>query len=151
MLRITVGDFEFAARLEEEKAPDTVAALRGLPGSPGTSARVPCTTTSPCRTARVTSALESLVRQNSGANTCSPSAAVKLRTIVGWTGTTLFNAPGGTAACRDGVADAGAEEGVPAPDAGVAPPAGDDPVDRSALPAARCTVAAVSGTISTRL
>jgi len=30
VLRITVGDFEFAARLEEEKAPDTVAALRGL-------------------------------------------------------------------------------------------------------------------------
>ena len=30
MLRITVGDFEFAARLEVEKAPDTVAALRGL-------------------------------------------------------------------------------------------------------------------------
>ena len=30
MLRITVGDFEFAARLEEEKAPDTVAALREL-------------------------------------------------------------------------------------------------------------------------
>ena len=30
MLRITVGDFEFAARLEEEKAPNTVAALRGL-------------------------------------------------------------------------------------------------------------------------
>jgi hypothetical protein len=30
VLRITVGDFEFAARLEEEKAPNTVAALRGL-------------------------------------------------------------------------------------------------------------------------
>ena len=30
MLRITVGDFEFGARLEEEKAPSTVAALRGL-------------------------------------------------------------------------------------------------------------------------
>ena len=30
MLRITVGDFEFAARLEEERAPNTVAALRGL-------------------------------------------------------------------------------------------------------------------------
>ena len=30
MLRITVGDFEFAARLEEEKAPNTVAALRRL-------------------------------------------------------------------------------------------------------------------------
>lgn len=30
MLRITVGDFEFAARLEEEKAPNTVAALRKL-------------------------------------------------------------------------------------------------------------------------
>jgi hypothetical protein len=30
VLRITVGDFEFGARLEEEKAPDTVAALRGL-------------------------------------------------------------------------------------------------------------------------
>jgi hypothetical protein len=30
VLRITVGDFEFAARLEVEKAPDTVAALRGL-------------------------------------------------------------------------------------------------------------------------
>ena len=30
MLRITVGDFEFAARLEQEKAPNTVAALRGL-------------------------------------------------------------------------------------------------------------------------
>jgi hypothetical protein len=30
VLRITVGDFEFAARLEEEKAPDTVAAVRGL-------------------------------------------------------------------------------------------------------------------------
>jgi uncharacterized protein DUF3830 len=30
VLRIIVGDFEFAARLEEEKAPDTVAALRGL-------------------------------------------------------------------------------------------------------------------------
>lgn len=30
MLRITVGDFEFGARLEEEKAPNTVAALRGL-------------------------------------------------------------------------------------------------------------------------
>jgi len=30
VLRITVGDFEFAARLEQEKAPNTVAALRGL-------------------------------------------------------------------------------------------------------------------------
>jgi hypothetical protein len=30
VLRITVGDFEFAARLEEEKAASTVAALRGL-------------------------------------------------------------------------------------------------------------------------
>jgi hypothetical protein len=30
VLRITVGDFEFAARLEGEKAPGTVAALRGL-------------------------------------------------------------------------------------------------------------------------
>jgi hypothetical protein len=30
VLRITVGDFEFAARLEEEKAPDSVAALREL-------------------------------------------------------------------------------------------------------------------------
>jgi hypothetical protein len=30
VLRITVGDFEFAARLEEERAPNTVAALRGL-------------------------------------------------------------------------------------------------------------------------
>ncbi|HXL43917.1 MAG TPA: DUF3830 family protein [Gaiellaceae bacterium] len=30
MLRLTVGDFEFGARLEEEKAPNTVAALRGL-------------------------------------------------------------------------------------------------------------------------
>jgi hypothetical protein len=30
VLRITVGEFEFAARLEEEKAPNTVAALRGL-------------------------------------------------------------------------------------------------------------------------
>jgi hypothetical protein len=30
VLRITVGDFEFAARLEDEKAPNTVAALRGL-------------------------------------------------------------------------------------------------------------------------
>ena len=30
MLRITAGDFEFAARLEEEKAPRTVAVLRGL-------------------------------------------------------------------------------------------------------------------------
>lgn len=30
MLRITVGDFRFAARLEEEQAPQTVAALRGL-------------------------------------------------------------------------------------------------------------------------
>jgi hypothetical protein len=30
VLRITVGDFEFTARLEEEKAPKTVAALRGL-------------------------------------------------------------------------------------------------------------------------
>jgi hypothetical protein len=28
VLRITVGDFEFGARLEEEKAPNTVAALR---------------------------------------------------------------------------------------------------------------------------
>jgi hypothetical protein len=30
VLRITVGDFEFGARFEEEKAPNTVAALRGL-------------------------------------------------------------------------------------------------------------------------
>jgi hypothetical protein len=30
VLTITVGDFEFGARLEEEKAPNTVAALRGL-------------------------------------------------------------------------------------------------------------------------
>lgn len=30
MLRITVGDFRFAARLEEEHAPKTVAALRSL-------------------------------------------------------------------------------------------------------------------------
>ena len=30
MLRITVGNFEFGARLEEEKAPNTVAALRRL-------------------------------------------------------------------------------------------------------------------------
>ena len=30
MLRITVGDFEFEARLEEENAPNTVAALLGL-------------------------------------------------------------------------------------------------------------------------
>jgi hypothetical protein len=30
VLRITVGDFEFAARLEEKKAPSTVVALRGL-------------------------------------------------------------------------------------------------------------------------
>ena len=30
MLRITAGDFEFSARLEEEKAPRTIAALRGL-------------------------------------------------------------------------------------------------------------------------
>ena len=30
MLRITVGDFRFAARLEEEQAPKSVAALRGL-------------------------------------------------------------------------------------------------------------------------
>jgi len=30
VLRITVGDFEFEARLEEEKAPNTVAALLGL-------------------------------------------------------------------------------------------------------------------------
>jgi len=30
VLRITVGDFEFGARIEEEKAPNTVAALRGL-------------------------------------------------------------------------------------------------------------------------
>jgi Protein of unknown function (DUF3830) len=30
VLRITVGDFEFAARLEEEKASNTVAALRRL-------------------------------------------------------------------------------------------------------------------------
>jgi hypothetical protein len=30
VLRITVGDFEFAARFEEEKAPSTVAAVRGL-------------------------------------------------------------------------------------------------------------------------
>jgi hypothetical protein len=30
VLRITVGDFRFAARLEEEQAPRTVAALRGL-------------------------------------------------------------------------------------------------------------------------
>ena len=30
MLRITVGDFRFAARLEEEQAPRTVAAFRAL-------------------------------------------------------------------------------------------------------------------------
>jgi hypothetical protein len=30
VLRIIVGDFEFGARLEEEKAPNTVAALRRL-------------------------------------------------------------------------------------------------------------------------
>jgi hypothetical protein len=30
VLRITAGDFEFSARLEEEKAPRTIAALRGL-------------------------------------------------------------------------------------------------------------------------
>jgi hypothetical protein len=30
VLRITVGDFRFAARLEEEQAPKTVAALRAL-------------------------------------------------------------------------------------------------------------------------
>jgi Protein of unknown function (DUF3830) len=30
VLRITAGDFEFSARLEDEKAPRTVAALRGL-------------------------------------------------------------------------------------------------------------------------
>jgi hypothetical protein len=30
VLRITAGDFEFTARLEEEKAPLTIAALRGL-------------------------------------------------------------------------------------------------------------------------
>jgi hypothetical protein len=30
VLRITVGNFQFAARLEEEKAPNTVAAVRGL-------------------------------------------------------------------------------------------------------------------------
>jgi uncharacterized protein DUF3830 len=30
VLRITVGDFEFTARVEEEKAPKTLAALRGL-------------------------------------------------------------------------------------------------------------------------
>jgi hypothetical protein len=30
VLRITVGDFEFGARLEEEKAPNTVVALRTL-------------------------------------------------------------------------------------------------------------------------
>jgi hypothetical protein len=30
VLRITTGDFEFTARLEEERAPKTVAALRGL-------------------------------------------------------------------------------------------------------------------------
>jgi hypothetical protein len=30
VLRITVGNFEFEAPLEEEKAPNTVAALRGL-------------------------------------------------------------------------------------------------------------------------
>jgi len=30
VLRITVGDFEFEARLEEENAPNTVAALLGL-------------------------------------------------------------------------------------------------------------------------
>ena len=30
MLRITAGDFEFTARLEEEKAPKTLAALRAL-------------------------------------------------------------------------------------------------------------------------
>ena len=30
MLRITAGEFEFTARLEEEKAPQTIAALRQL-------------------------------------------------------------------------------------------------------------------------
>jgi hypothetical protein len=30
VLRITAGDFEFIARLEEKKAPQTIAALRGL-------------------------------------------------------------------------------------------------------------------------
>jgi hypothetical protein len=30
VLRITTGDFEFSARIEEEKAPRTIAALRGL-------------------------------------------------------------------------------------------------------------------------
>jgi hypothetical protein len=30
VLRITVGEFEFTARLEEERAPKSVAALRGL-------------------------------------------------------------------------------------------------------------------------
>jgi len=30
MLRIQAGEFEFTARLEEEKAPQTIAALRGL-------------------------------------------------------------------------------------------------------------------------
>jgi hypothetical protein len=30
VLRITAGDFEFAARLEEEKAPQTIAALKPL-------------------------------------------------------------------------------------------------------------------------
>jgi Protein of unknown function (DUF3830) len=30
VLRITAGEFEFTARLEEEKAPQTIAALRGL-------------------------------------------------------------------------------------------------------------------------
>ena len=30
MLRITMGDFEFTARLEEDRAPKTVAAVRGL-------------------------------------------------------------------------------------------------------------------------
>jgi hypothetical protein len=30
VLRISAGDFEFTARLEEEKAPRTIAALRGL-------------------------------------------------------------------------------------------------------------------------
>jgi Protein of unknown function (DUF3830) len=30
VLRITAGDFEFTARLEEDKAPKTIATLRGL-------------------------------------------------------------------------------------------------------------------------
>jgi Protein of unknown function (DUF3830) len=30
VLRITMGDFEFTARLEEDRAPKTVAAVRGL-------------------------------------------------------------------------------------------------------------------------